>query len=198
MGDHGGGVFSRRDPYRPARWPAGVSAAAAPRPACPGRSRPAACGHRTAAPAVSAIGEVAIALQLIPRLLAGAGPRRSSLTLAKNNRGPAERPLRPARPASSRTSAPWLRRALMCGAEGEIVPQHGAGQAGAIDDGFGFDPGHRAEHVSDRAAGHRNQDRLGAGTSPLSAAMRVTLPGHRLSRYFTRPACAGKEAGMRS
>ena len=58
----------------------------------------------------------------------------------------------------------------MCGAEGKPVLRHGAGQAGAIDDGFGFDPGHGAEHVSDRAAGHRNQDRLGAGTSPLSAA----------------------------
>jgi hypothetical protein len=31
-------------------------------------------------------------------------------------------------------------RALMCGAEGKPVLQHGAGQAGAIDDGFGFDP----------------------------------------------------------
>lgn len=58
----------------------------------------------------------------------------------------------------------------MCGAEGKPVLRHGAGQAGAIDDGCGFDPGHGAEHVSDRAAGHRNQDRLGAGTSPLSAA----------------------------
>jgi hypothetical protein len=28
----------------------------------------------------------------------------------------------------------------MCGAEGKPVLQHGAGQAGAIDDGFGFDP----------------------------------------------------------
>src|SRR6185295_2954927 len=44
---------------------AGVSAAAAPRPPCPGRSRPAACGHRAAAPVVSAIGEAAIALQLM-------------------------------------------------------------------------------------------------------------------------------------
>ena len=59
---------------------------------------------------------------------------------------------------------------MMCGAEGKPVLRHGAGQAGAIDDGVGFDPGHGAEHVSDRAAGHRNQDRPGAGTSPLSAA----------------------------
>jgi hypothetical protein len=60
-------------------------------------------------------------------------------------------------------------RALMCGADGKPVLRHGAGQAGAIDDGFGSGSGHGAGHVSDRAAGHRNQDRLGAGTSPLSA-----------------------------
>jgi hypothetical protein len=31
-------------------------------------------------------------------------------------------------------------RALMCGAEGKPVQRHGTGQAGAIDDGFRFDP----------------------------------------------------------
>ena len=61
-------------------------------------------------------------------------------------------------------------RALMCGAEGKPVLRHGAGQAGAIDDGFGSDPGHGAEHVSDQAAGHRSQDRFGAGNLAPAAA----------------------------
>ena len=58
----------------------------------------------------------------------------------------------------------------MCGAEGKPVLRHGAGQAGAIDDGLGFDPGHGAEHVSDQAAGHRYQDRPGAGNLAPAAA----------------------------
>src|SRR5690242_21938047 len=84
------------------------------RPACAGRSRSAAYGHRTATPVVSAIGEAAIALQLMPDTCR----RRTAaviLTLAKNNRGPGERPEgRHGRPA--RGFCPWPRRALMCGA----------------------------------------------------------------------------------
>ena len=38
------------------------------------------------------------------------------------------------------------------------------------DDGFGLDPGHCAERVSDQAAGHRNQDRLGSGNIAPAAA----------------------------
>ena len=44
--------------------------------------------------------------------------------------------LRPARPASSRILPLAAARALMCGAEGGPVLRHGAGQAGAIDDGL--------------------------------------------------------------
>lgn len=85
MGNHGGGAFSCRDSDRagqpPVSWSAGVPAAAAPRPTCPGRSRPAACGHRPATPVVSAIAAAAIARQLMRIRVGAPGPRRSSVTL---------------------------------------------------------------------------------------------------------------------
>src|SRR5262249_26788659 len=120
------------DPYRVgqplANWPTGMSAAAAPGPTSPGRSRPAACRHRTAAPVVSAIGEAAIALQHRPGYLQA--PDRSghplrwrriiagqSSTLKAGTAGPLADfwPLAAA-------------RALMCGAEGhlscDMAPEH--------------------------------------------------------------------------
>jgi hypothetical protein len=59
---------------------------------------------------------------------------------------------------------------LTCGAKANLSCDTAPDSPGAIDDGCGLKPGHGAEHASGRAAGHRNQDRLGAGTSPLSAA----------------------------
>src|SRR5882724_4405919 len=81
----------------------------------------------------------------------------------------------------------------MCGTEGKPVLRHGAGHASAIDNGFGSDPGHGAEHVSDQAAGHRNQDRLGAGTSPLSAAEATFTQTAPLHRYAAKRSRAGLE-----
>ena len=48
--------------------------------------------HRTATPAVSAMGEAVIALQLMPGDLQAPDRGGHPLTLAKNNRGPVERP----------------------------------------------------------------------------------------------------------
>ena len=140
MGNHGGGVFSRRDPYRAGQPLAGVPAAAAPRPPCPGRSRPAACGHRTAAPAVSAIGEAAIALQLMPGYVQapdrGGHPIRWRGTIAGQPDA-----VKVGTAGQLADFCPLAAaRALTCGAQGKPVLQHGARQAGAIDDGFGFDP----------------------------------------------------------
>ena len=169
------------------RWRAGVSAAAAPRPACPGRSRPAACGHRTATPVVSAMGEAGIARQLMPGYLQAPGPRRSSLTLAKNNRGPAERPYGRHGRSARRFLPLAAARALMYGAQGKPVLRHGAGQAGAIDDGLGFDLGHGAEHVSDRAAGHSNQHRPAPEHRPCRRQKRTFTPRAPVHKYTDRP-----------
>jgi len=62
------------------------------------------------------------------RLLAGAGPQRSSLPLTKNNRGPVER-LKAGTAGQLTDFCPLAAaRALMCGAEGKPVLRHGAGQ----------------------------------------------------------------------
>jgi len=179
VGNHGGGAFSRRDPLRPASRRPGCPPLPLPGQPCPGRSRPAACGHRTAAPVASAIGEAAIARQLKPGYVQapdrGGHPLRWRRMIAGQSRA-----LKAGTAGAARGFLPLAAaRLLTCGAQGKPVLRHGAGQAGAIDDGFGFgfDPGHGAGHVSDRAVGHRNQDRLGAGISPLYAAC-ARISGH--------------------
>jgi hypothetical protein len=115
----------------------------------PGRSRPAACGHRTATPVVSAIGEAAIALQLMPGYLQAPDRGGHPLRWRRITAGQSSA-LKAGTAGQLADSCPLAAaRALMCGAEGKPILRHGAGQAGAIDDGFGFDPGHGAEHVSE-------------------------------------------------
>src|SRR5260370_22728669 len=53
----------------------------------------------------------------------------------------------------------------------EAPPAAWPGQVGDVDDGFGLEPGHGAERVSDQAAGHRNQDRLSARNIAPAAAI---------------------------
>ena len=56
-----------------------------------------------------------------------------------------------------------------------------------MDDGFGFDPGHGAGHVSDRVAGHRNQDHLGArNIAPVRGQSRTFTPGMAMYKYAVR------------
>jgi hypothetical protein len=129
------GPTSRRPSGRPECPPLPL-----PGPTCPGRSRPVACGHRTATPVASAIGEPAIALQLTPGYLQapdrGGHPLRWRRTIAGQSSA-----LKAGTAGRLADFCPLAApRALMCGAEGKPVLRHGAGQAGAIDDGFGFDP----------------------------------------------------------
>jgi hypothetical protein len=155
VGNHGGG------PSPPPTHTGSASRRPASRPECPplplpgqnawgvhgpqraGTGRP----HRLS----QAIDEAAIALQLKPGYVQapdrGGHPLRWRRIIAGQSSA-----LKAGTAGRLAEFCPWLRRALMCGAEGKLVLRHGAGQAGAIDDGFGFDPGHGAEHVSDRVA----------------------------------------------
>ena len=71
----------------------------------------------------------------------------------------------------------------MCGAEGNLSCDMAPDRLVPSMTAFEFDPGHGAEHVSDRAAGHRNQDRLGARTSPC---LRHESASPRFVKYRTR------------
>jgi hypothetical protein len=149
------------------RRPAGRSVRRCRSPAnMPGAFTARSVRHRTATPAVSAMGGAAIALQLMPGDLQAPDRGGHPPTLAKNNRGPVERPkvgtAGPARGFLPLAAA----RALMCGAEDRPVLRHGAGHASAIDDGFWIRSRSRRRARRARAAGHRNQDHLGARTSP--------------------------------
>jgi len=175
VGNHGDGAFSRRDPYRVGQPPTDQLADRSVRRCRSQANMPGAFTARSGRAPDGHTGCLSYRrgchrLQLMPGYLQapdrGGHPLRWRRIIAGHSSalkvGTAGQ-LADFRPLA-------VARALMCGAEGKPVLRHGAGQAGAMDDGFGFDPGRGAEHVSERGAGHRNQDHLGAGTSPLSAA----------------------------